>query len=104
MAISGDTKQNYAELHQSTGETFQSMADRMRDPHVLQGLDEAGRKGNEELAKWLEEQVDDEKAIERHQAPSQDPEQAARDRAAAEPSKASTPAGRSSASGRQQNG
>ena len=65
MAISGDTKQNYIDLQQSTGERFAHMAQRVEAPEVLQGLDERGRAGNRELAKWLRSQTDDETAVAR---------------------------------------
>jgi hypothetical protein len=65
MAISGDTKENYIQLQQSTGETFESMADRISAPEYNRGLDEAGRKGNLELAEWLRRQSDDSKALDR---------------------------------------
>lgn len=67
MAISGDLKQNYIDLQQSTGERFAHMADRITAPLQLQGLDDNGRLANKELADWLRKQTDDEKAIERHQ-------------------------------------
>jgi hypothetical protein len=63
MALSGDVKENYVELQRSTGERFESMARRMRDPRRQQSLDAAGRAADEELASWLEKQSDDEDAI-----------------------------------------
>lgn len=63
MALSGDIKQNYVELQQSTGERFTSMADRLTTAHTMQHLDAAGRAGNEELAGWLRGQSDDEDAV-----------------------------------------
>ena len=102
MALTGDIMQNYKDLQQSTGERFAHMAARFLDPHVMQGLDEQGQKGNRELAKWLNNQVDDEDAVARHQAPEQDKEAAAEQRKAEGTGRTSTPQGRSAPAGRQQ--
>lgn len=63
MALSGDIKQNYADLQASTGERFSSMADRLTSEHTLLHLDAAGRAGNIELADYLRKQTDDEDAV-----------------------------------------
>lgn len=65
MALSGDIKENYVQLQQSTGESFASMADRLEADSVLLNLDARGQAGNRELAAWLRKQSDDQDAIDR---------------------------------------
>lgn len=66
MALSGDTKENFAQLHLSTGESFAHMAERIEHPKVLESLDAQGQKGNAELAAWLRTQKDDPEVMARH--------------------------------------
>lgn len=103
MALSGDTKENYVALQESTGERFAHMADRMTQPKVLEGLDEAGVRSNEELATWLRKQKDNEEII-----AMVDGKQEARDKAAEERAKtqeaSKTPQNRTSTQGAQRNG
>jgi len=69
MAITGDIKENYILLQNSTGESFAHMADRLTSPEVFGGLDENGRAANQELADWLRKQDDDMEAVERKTNP-----------------------------------
>jgi hypothetical protein len=99
MPLTGDIKQNYHDLQQSTGERFEHMADRMLTPEVLAGLDTAGREGNRELADWLRVQSDDEEAILRHQ-PIDEQARAAEARSK-DTKPSSTPQGRSATGNKQ---
>lgn len=92
MALSGDTKENYVQLQQSTGETFESMANRIEHSSNMSMLDANGQRGAKDLADWLRKQSDDQEALERHRPASE------RRAAAAEPDKA--PAGRSASGGK----
>lgn len=69
MALSGDIKENYVQLQQTTGERFSSMADRLTTDQAMLNLDIRGRAGNQELADWLRKQSDDEDAILKHSDP-----------------------------------
>jgi len=106
MAITGDTMENYKQLQLSTGERFDHMADRLTTPEVLEGLDENGRAGNEELARWLRKQTDDEEAVTRHTNPDDATvaAQKRQDEAKAEQDKNRPPAERQTPQGRRQNG
>lgn len=106
--ITGDDKQNFLDLQQSTGESFEHMAQRMTDDNVMRGLDDAGKNRNNALAKWLRTQKDDQEAIERVTYGEEGKEAfekrvAAEQRAAGnEPNKG--PQGRTTPAGARQNG
>jgi hypothetical protein len=68
--IPGDTKDNYLQLQQSTGETFGSMADRIEHPAQLQYQDDNGKAAAKRLAGFLRAQTDDGEALARFAAPA----------------------------------
>ena len=100
MALSGDTKKNYIQLQQTTGERYSSIADRLTTEEAFLNLDARGRAGNQELADWLRKQSDDEDAILRVTDPTA---YAARERGSST-DRSSSPKDRNQGNKGQQNG